>query len=50
LIMLPLAYFLPKITNLGVYGIRWALVSDVLFGSILFTIYFKMGKWKNKNV
>jgi putative MATE family efflux protein len=50
LVMLPLAYFLPKITNLGVYGIRWALVSDIILGSILFTIYFKTGRWKNKNV
>jgi Na+-driven multidrug efflux pump len=50
LVTLPLAYFLPKFTNLGVYGVRWAMVADLLIPSIVFTIYFRMGKWKHKYV
>jgi Na+-driven multidrug efflux pump len=50
LVMLPLAYFLPRVTTLGVYGIRWALVSDIVAGTVGYTAYFKMGTWKRKQV
>jgi len=50
LVTLPLAYLLPKYTNLGVFGVRWAMVADLLIPAIVFTIYFRMGKWKNKYV
>jgi Na+-driven multidrug efflux pump len=45
-----LAYFLPKITNLGVYGVRWAIVADAISSIIIFVIYFKAGIWKRKKV
>jgi len=49
-VQLPLAYFIPKVTDLGVYGVRWAMVAGMWFGTIFFTIYFRMGRWKQKKV
>jgi putative MATE family efflux protein len=50
LVQLPLAYFLPKITDLGVYGVRWALVAGMAAQAVAFMIYFRTGKWKRKKV
>jgi putative MATE family efflux protein len=50
LVTLPLAYFLPKYTSLGVFGIRWAMVAGMVVPSVALTIYFKMGRWKRKKV
>ena len=50
LIQLPLAYFLPKAGDLGVYGVRWSLVIPMVLGTIVYTVYFRMGKWKLKTV
>jgi putative MATE family efflux protein len=50
LVMLPLAYFLPQITNLGVYGVRWAMVASTILGAVAFTTYFKLGRWKHKKI
>jgi MATE family multidrug resistance protein len=47
-IQIPLAYFLPHITDLGVYGVRWGMVAGVLVGAIAYTVYFRMGRWKQK--
>src|SRR4030042_3807222 len=47
---LPLAYFLPKVGDQGVYGVRWSLVIPMVLGTIVFTVYFRMGKWKLKKV
>jgi putative MATE family efflux protein len=49
-IRVPLAVVLPKVANLGVYGIRWALVADTVSSAIIFIIYFKSGRWKHKKV
>jgi Na+-driven multidrug efflux pump len=49
-IRVPLAVILPKINNLGVYGVRWALIADSLGSVIVFIIYFKSGRWKRKKV
>jgi len=49
-IRVPLAIFLPHVANLGVYGIRWALVADTVSSAIIFVIYFKLGRWKHKKV
>jgi putative MATE family efflux protein len=49
-VLLPLAIFLPRITGLGVFGIRWAMVASLLVGAIAFTVYFKVGRWKIKAV
>jgi len=45
-----LAYLIPRITTLGVYGVRWAIVADAVTSVIIFFIYFKTGRWKRKKV
>jgi Na+-driven multidrug efflux pump len=49
-VQLPLAYFLPRFTNLGVYGVRWAIVVGMVVGAIAYTVYFQLGRWKRKRV
>ncbi|MEE8204783.1 MAG: MATE family efflux transporter [Dehalococcoidales bacterium] len=49
-VTLPLAYFLPRVTDLGVLGIRWAMVAGVIFPAVALTVYFKLGRWKRKKV
>jgi putative MATE family efflux protein len=50
LIQLPLAYFLPKLTGWGIYGIRWAMAITAVLMTIGFTLYFISGRWKRKVV
>ena len=50
LISLPLAYFLPKITDLGIYGVRWGLVAGMLASTAAIIVYFRLGRWKRKKV
>jgi len=50
LITLPLAYFLPRVTTLGVYGVRWAMVAGMVVPAVFLTTYFKLGRWKQKKV
>jgi putative MATE family efflux protein len=50
LVQLPLAFFLPKITNLGVLGIRWAIVSGLFVAAFAYIAYFRLGRWKRKKV
>ncbi len=50
LIQLPLAYVLPRYTDLGVYGVRWAMVISISVGTIAYTTYFRLGRWKRKRV
>jgi putative MATE family efflux protein len=49
-VQVPLAYFLPKVTALGVIGVRWALVGGSVLRAISFTSYFLTGRWKRKRV
>ncbi len=49
-VQMPLAYFLPRITNLGVYGVRWGMVSAMVIRAVIYTTYFKLGRWKRKQV
>ncbi len=49
-IQMPLAFILPKVTDLGVLGIRWALVGGMAAGAIAYTTYFRLGRWKLKKV
>jgi Na+-driven multidrug efflux pump len=49
-IQLGLAYYLSNYTSLGVYGIRWAVVSGIVARGIIYTIYFKQGRWLHKKV
>ena len=49
-VLLPLAFFLPQVTNLGVYGVRWAIVASAVVGAVAYATYFRMGRWKRKRV
>jgi Na+-driven multidrug efflux pump len=49
-LQVPLAFFLPKVGDLGVYGVRWAISSGFIIGSVLFLVYFRTGRWKRKRV
>ncbi|MCJ7833545.1 MAG: MATE family efflux transporter, partial [Deltaproteobacteria bacterium] len=49
-LLLPAAFILPRITDLGVYGIRWAIVLSLTFGAAAYIVYFLLGRWKNKAV
>jgi len=49
-VQMPLAFALPRITNLGVYGVRWAMVAAIFVGLIAFVTYFRLGRWKRKRV
>jgi len=49
-VLVPLAIFLPKITGLGVYGIRWAIVASMVVSAIAYVTYFRLGRWKKKTV
>ncbi len=50
MVQVPLAYFLPQLTELGVYGVRWGMVVGMFFSALALVIYFKLGRWKHKRV
>jgi Na+-driven multidrug efflux pump len=49
-VQMPLAYLLPKVTGLGVYGVRWAMQAAMVIRGVIFVAYFKTGRWKRKTV
>jgi putative MATE family efflux protein len=49
-VQMPLAYFLPGLTGLGVYGVRWAMVAGILGRGVIYPLYFKTGRWKHRKV
>ena len=50
LVQVPLAYFLPRVTGLGVYGVRWGIVAGIVVRAALYATYFKTGRWQRKRV
>ena len=50
LVELPMAYFLPKVTNLGVYAVRWAIVTHLAVAAAGYLAYWRYGRWKRKKV
>lgn len=50
LIQVPLAYFIPKYTDLDANGVRWAIVIGWIVGAIAYAVYFKLGRWKRKSI
>lgn len=49
-VLLPLAFLLPGVADLGVYGVRWAIVAGAFAGAIALMAYFFMGRWLAKKV
>jgi len=49
-VQVPASYLLTRYTNLGMFGVRWGLVSGIVIRSIIFAVYFKGGRWKRKKV
>jgi len=49
-VQVPLAYFLSRVTNLGVYGVRWGIVTAIAMRAVIYATYFKLGRWKRKQV
>ena len=50
ILLLPAAFLLPHVTDLGGYGIRWGMVVTQFFGALAYIIYFRLGRWKRKTV
>ena len=50
IMLLPVAYLLSKMTDLGAVGVRWAMSGAMIWPGIAYIIYFRMGKWKKKEV
>jgi len=49
-VQVPLAYFLTRVGDLGVYGVRWALVTGMLCRAAFYLVYFQLGRWKHKDI
>lgn len=49
-LQLPLAFILSRFSSLAVFGVRWAIVVSTFAGAIAYVIYFRLGKWKAKQV
>ena len=49
-LQIPLAFLLPRFTSLGVFGVRWAMVSTYAAGALIYMAYFKSGRWKRTQV
>ncbi|MFC1532557.1 MATE family efflux transporter [Thermodesulfobacteriota bacterium] len=50
IVAIPLAFFLPRVGDLGVYGVRWAIAIGMYISAISYIAYFRSGRWKNKMV
>lgn len=50
LFRLPVAFLLTRATGLGVFGLRWALVASTFAEAMIYVVYFRSGRWKNKKV
>jgi putative MATE family efflux protein len=49
-VAISLAFVLSNYTELGVYGIRWAMVIGITARAVIYAAYFKTGRWKHKRV
>jgi putative MATE family efflux protein len=45
-VQVPLAYFLPNWTGLGVIAVRWAMAAALAMRAITYAIYFRAGRWR----
>jgi putative MATE family efflux protein len=49
-VQIPLAFLLSRYTDLGVLGVRWAIVISFFVGAIAYIAYFRGGRWQRKKV
>jgi Na+-driven multidrug efflux pump len=49
-VQVPLAYYLSRVTDLGVYGVRWGIVVAIVMRAVIYSTYFKLGRWKRKKI
>jgi putative MATE family efflux protein len=49
-IQIPLAWLIPHFTDLGVFGIRWAIVITTVVTALVTFFYFRTGRWKIKRL
>ena len=49
-INVPLAWILSTKTDLGVYGVRWAMAIAIVMRAAVYIVYWKIGKWKTRKV
>ncbi|MEK7353817.1 MAG: MATE family efflux transporter [Chloroflexota bacterium] len=49
-VQIPLGYFLPRFSDLGAYGVEWAIAGALLARGIFFVTYFRLDRWKRKKV
>jgi len=49
-VQMPLAFFLSRYTPLEVAGVRWAMVIAVVVRAAVYVVYFRTGRWKQKEV
>ena len=50
LVGLPLAILLPRISELGAYGVRWGIAFSIIANGVVQMAYFLTGRWKRKKV
>ena len=50
LLQVVLSLVLPRVTGLGVLGVRWAIVAGTFAAAVAYVVYFRMGRWKKKRV
>jgi Na+-driven multidrug efflux pump len=46
LIQIPLAYYLPQYTGLGITGIWIAVITGIIVQAVLLTMMYRSGSWK----
>lgn len=49
-VQIPLALVLPEVMEPSVNGVRWALVIGVALSAVAALVYFRLGRWKRKQV
>lgn len=49
-VQVPMAYFLTTRTSIGAVGVRWGVVSGLVIRGIVYSTYFKKGRWKRKKL
>jgi putative MATE family efflux protein len=49
-VQLPVAFLLSRVTGLGIYGIRWAMVACTAASTLAYLGYYLSGKWKTKTI